>query len=650
MSSMRNRNMPLFPEMERDEEADDMISICSVLGVQVNTPGWPDVFGEKLHQYILSHNIPPIRTLSLFSGAGGLDIGFHDLGFEIASSVEIEEKFCATLEMNSGKGRFFPHSRVNCIDIKQFTGDDLGKIDWIIGGPPCQTFSAAGRRASGVLGTFDERGTLFREYVRLLKKLKPKGFLFENVYGITGAQNGEPWKEITNAFKEAGYILHYRVLDAADYGVPQHRERLIIVGLETGSFLFPRPTHGPDSIGEMPFYNAGTAVKGISLPEEETKKSINGRYGHLLKEIPPGLNYSFFTKEMGHPRPIFAWRSKFSDFLYKADPEAPVRTIKASGGQYTGPLSWENRYFSLHEYKRLQTFPDKYELNGTKQTAIKQIGNSVPPQLARMLALAIRIQIFNTKFPFKLATISESYKLSFRKRKRDLTKTYQEKAQSALRGQKSDNVLAICKNDSFYLSINERFEYNRSEKDGDYKVSVIWSQEMLNIEVRPLRTPQCTHYIAVDIEPRTTWTLPVRTIRLHALNTNDWHTLTAAWKVLDKELILNRIKADLTQLNGYYQSASQIQCRLTTNVSNDANIFRAILHGACTQRNLKTANLAHLWNVQEEEVLSKAKMLKELGYEVRNINTNPLMNKGEWLIPYKFPTLVPQSIQLYKSL
>lgn len=92
---------------------------------------------------------------------------------------------------------------------------------------------------------------------------------------------------------------------------------------------------------------------------------------------------------MGHPNPIFAWRSKFSDFLYKADPNVPVRTIKAQGGAYTDPVHWDNRFFAYPEYKRLQTFPDDYEISGTKQIAIKQIGNSVPPQMARMMAIAI---------------------------------------------------------------------------------------------------------------------------------------------------------------------------------------------------------------------------------------------------------------------
>ena len=279
--------------------------ICDSLGCENNIPAWPDDFGKAIRKYLKDHSIPVIHTLSLFSGAGGLDIGFHDVGFEIVESVEIEAKFCRTLELNSGKGKRFESARVNNVDIREFSGNHLGKIDFIIGGPPCQTFSAAGRRANGVLGMTDVRGMLFREYVRLLQELSPVGFLFENVYGIVGAQGGEAWAEILKSFSEIGYKLYYRVIDAADYGVPQHRERLIIVGLKEGEFKFPRPTHGPDSLDDEPFYNAETAITGITITSDEEKRGIGGRYGALLNDIPPGLNYSFYTEKMGHPNPIF---------------------------------------------------------------------------------------------------------------------------------------------------------------------------------------------------------------------------------------------------------------------------------------------------------------------------------------------------------
>ena len=198
----------------------------------------------------------------------------------------------------------------------------LNDIDFIIGGPPCQTFSAAGARAAGVNGIDDDRGNLFKQYVRILKQINPKGFLFENVYRIVGAQGGKPWKLIQEAFRDAGYKLYWRILDAADFGVPQFRERLIIVGLKEGMFKFPCPTHGPDSTDNRHYYSASIAIEGVNSKVGGGK--VGGRHGHLLKDIPAGLNYSFYTDRMGHPTPYFGWRSKFSDYLYKADPDTKV--------------------------------------------------------------------------------------------------------------------------------------------------------------------------------------------------------------------------------------------------------------------------------------------------------------------------------------
>lgn len=628
-------------------EGDDITVICESLNCPCNTPGWPDRYGEALYNYTLNNGLRRIRTLSLFSGAGGLDIGFHDLGFDIVQTVEIEEKFSATLDLNSGKGKKFEGTKNNCVDIREFTGDDLGPIDFIIGGPPCQTFSSAGRRGGGVLGTTDPRGVLFREYVRLLKKLNPVGFLFENVYGIIGAQGGEAWREIQNSFSEVGYRLFFRVVDAADYGTPQHRERLIIVGLRQGVFKFPRPTHGPDSLNNQPFYNAGTAVSGLKLTAEEMKTGIGGRYGSLLPAIPPGLNYSFFTSEMGHPNPIFAWRSKFSDFMYKADPEVPVRTIKAQGGQYTGPLHWDSRYFSYSEFKRLQTFPDDYQISGNKQVAVQQIGNSVPPQLARTLALAIRIQVFGDEFPFKMSLLDDYEELTFRKRKGELTAHYREKARQAIAGIKSQTKGVISNSRTFFLSIGERFKYIENENEGDYSVCVEWG-EYLNVTVTPKNSKSRTP-IRIVVTPKSEWTLPISHIEM-VINSSSWMAVTAAWKVVDRELVIHKLKADLVQLNGYYQYESQIVCQITCGRVANSKIIKTIYSGILTGRNITTEELAKAWGVKEDEVLAKSQFLRDLGYEVRNSKTNPQLDDNVWILPYKFPTLLPESVQLSKSL
>ena len=641
--------LTLFSRVDCDKTFNAM---CDAIGCEGNAPAWPDRFGNAIRKWLFDNRVTPIRTLSLFSGAGGLDIGFSDIGFEIIESVEIEDKFCETLEMNTGAGKRFPGSKVNCIDIRHYTAEHLGAIDFIIGGPPCQTFSAAGRRANGVLGTTDARGVLFREYVRLLSELNPKGFLFENVYGIVGAQNGEAWREILHAFSNVGYRLFYRILDAADYGVPQHRERLIIVGLKNGVFKFPQPTHGPDSVDNQPFYNAETAVEGVHSRESVESNRLGGRFAGLLDAIPPGLNYSFYTEEMGHPNPVFAWRSKFSDFLYKADPNTPVRTIKANGGAYTGPLHWENRFFTLEEYKRLQTFPDDYEISGNKQIAIRQIGNSVPPQLARMMAIAIRQQVFGTVFPFQISLLEDYEELTFRQRKHLLTAIYRKKAEMAIRALKEEPG-SLPGSRAYCCTISKvfRFAVVPAQK-ADYCVDVVWDDDLV-ITVKDVQSAEADPdpgYV-IRLEARDgNWTIGVRRVRL-IVKTKSPLGYTVAWKAFEKELIDNNIKADLIQLNGYYQYLPRIIA--TTEVI--ANVpYQTVISSILNMRDIpvicSTREIAQLWKIGEETVFEAAQYLRSLGYEIRNHATNPQISEDHWLVPYIFPTLTPLSVQLWKKL
>lgn len=625
-------------------------NICDLLGCDAESPAWPDHFGKALKNWLIDNNIPKIRTLSLFSGAGGLDIGFSDIGFDIVASVEIEKKFCETLQYNTGTGKYFEHSQVYCSDIRNFTGDNLGKIDFIIGGPPCQTFSAAGRRANGVLGTSDSRGVLFKEYVRLLKKLSPVGFLFENVYGIIGAQGGEPWHQILQAFSEIGYNLHYRVIDAADYGVPQHRERLIIVGLKQGTFKFPRPTHGPDSIEEQPFYNAEKALQGVFSNETDMENKLSGRYAHLLDAIPPGLNYSFYTEKMGHPTPVFAWRSKFSDFLYKADPNTPVRTIKASGGAYTGPLHWNNRFFKYEEYKRLQSFPDCYHISGSKQIAVKQIGNSVPPQLARIMAIAVQQQVFNVKFPFELSLLDENEILTFRKRKSALSESYRKKAQKFLSNSRNvDTVRGFSRR--YFCNISDNFQFEMTEEDkAIFEANIVWGKG-LTITIFEKFSSSIESRMKVLITPNMgKWPLAVEYVEL-CINSVRNLAFTAAWKAFELELVHNCIKADIVQLNGYYQYIPKLRCKCEYQADYPfGSILKNILEGNAISKIQNTQELAEKLNIQGSDVLLVSEHLKSIGYEIRNHFTNPQIEIDNWLIPYSFPTLTPRSVQLRKKL
>lgn len=394
--------------------------------IELENTIWPFARGEErcpIKGQIIAHPI----TLSLFSGAGGLDIGFHRVGFRIVGCVEVEKDFCQTLELNLGKN-LDAHCQIINTDIRELIPEDIVSehIDFIIGGPPCQSFSAIGRRAGGIEGALDKRGNLFEHYCRLVEYFQPRGFLFENVRGILSSNQGKDWERIVKTFASLGYQLSYRVLDCADYGVPQHRERLIMVGTQFGltPFKFPKPIHGPDSSGKVPYVSALQAIADLQDPLEPVH-SYSGKYGKLLEEVPPGHNYHFFTQEMGHPEPRFAWRSRFSDFLYKADPEKPVRTVVAKLGAYSGPFHWKNRKFTLEEFKRLQSFPDDYEFAGGLNRALQQIGNSVPPAFSEQLAKAVLQELFGV--PLGVGLIEANDRLSFDQRKSKKAKSTRSK-------------------------------------------------------------------------------------------------------------------------------------------------------------------------------------------------------------------------------
>lgn len=359
-----------------------------------------------------------IRVASFFAGAGGLDLGFHQAGFDIAYASDMDSDCCKTLRQNKGVSTS-EQSEIHCGDIRAIDFSTLPEdIDLVVGGPPCQSFSASGRRAGGAAGRLDDRGNLFEAYRDIIRHLKPKAFVFENVRGILATNKGQDWTAIVAAFNQLGYKVDFRLLDAADYGVPQHRERMFLVGHRSATpFLFPRPLVGPDSQYQTPHVSPREAFKGLRVRNQEAEnlKFEGGKYSHLLTEVPEGQNYLFFTAKRGHPNPVFAYRSRFSDFLYKAHRDYPMKTIIASPGKYTGPLHWDNRYFSIAEYKAIQGFPQDYEFYGERASVVKQIGNSVSPKIAYCLAKAVAQQIFGTEDRSEL--LGQDELLTFDKRK-----------------------------------------------------------------------------------------------------------------------------------------------------------------------------------------------------------------------------------------
>lgn len=623
------------------------------LDIDPNKPAWTDDFGSKIN--LALKNKVSLNILSLFSGGGGLDIAFGDVGFNILECVEIEKKFTKTLQANIK----FEDTKITCADIRKFNSN-YKTVDFIIGGPPCQTFSAAGVRAAGVNGIDDERGTLFEEYVRILQDLKPQGFLFENVYRIVGAQKGKPWRLIQKAFKNAGYRLFWRIIDAADYGTPQHRERLIIIGLKKGNFFFPYPTHGPDSKDNRPYYNSGLATKGTDI--SNCKIGINGRHGYLLDDIPPGLNYSFYTEKLGHPNPIFGWRSKFSDYLYKADPKTPVRTIKAQGGQYTGPFSWKNRPFTIDEIKRLQTFPDEYKIIGNRQTVIMQLGNSFPPQTGRILALSVLNQVFKIELPFSIDHMPDNFQLGFRKRKSALSKIYATKAKNAiqkltLQGKiKSSRTANDTGCNIQYLHTNLELTDTDSIDAIDFSIDFCLNKKSWILNCNSLDEKNKKFYeFSINLSEKHKLLLGTKSVTL-ASNRNDYWSITALWKFLEKLIKKYAHKDDLIQLFGYYQyrSESVIKLSVFDDELKKKHFWKLIdyLNSGLIPvgKSIRLSEIQEITETDSKICITSLKLLKEIGFEIRSHKTNPQIQKDSYLLPYPFPTLNGRSLQRLTNL
>ena len=380
-----------------------------------------------------------IPTLSLFSGAGGLDLGFHAAGFEVTAAVEIEEDYCASLRANVGIGKWYgPNMEIHCIDVQEFARqvaagkyNDAG-IECIIGGPPCQTFLQPADGLVGFSALLTNEASYSWPTATSWRRCAPRPLSLRTSTGCPVPMEADPGARSSRRFRGIGYTLRSEVVDAADYGVAQHRERLLMVGSLDAEFVFPKPTHGPDSGTDTPLVSSLDAIRDLQDPDEPSYDNLGGRYGHLLPLVPPGLNYPFFTKEMGHPEPVFAWRSKFHDLLYKVDPSNPVRTIKARPGKFTGPFHWKNRHFTADELRRLQSFPDSYRLVAAYNKVVEQIGNSVPPRLAYVMAVSVREQLLEHGTTLTYQRRPPIFRSTFRIRQRERNRLFHVIAQKAI--------------------------------------------------------------------------------------------------------------------------------------------------------------------------------------------------------------------------
>ncbi len=281
--------------------------------------------------------------------------------------------------------------------------------DLLVGGPPCTPFSKSGFWLEWKRNGLDPSASLLQAYTRVLAEAQPQAFILENVYALTyNNQASRPaYERLLREISDAGYAFDAKVLNAADFGVPQVRPRLFIVGAPVGSPQpqLPDPTHTGmwerrmSGGGTTPHVTAGQALTDLQC-EPEPGEVLGGQYAHLLPGIPPGENYLYYTAERGHPEPLFKWRSRYWSFLLKLDPKRPSPTIQAQPGPNVGPFHWENRRLRVGEIKRLFTFPDEFELVGTRASIQAQLGNAVPPLLAERVAEQVFAAIYELSISY----------------------------------------------------------------------------------------------------------------------------------------------------------------------------------------------------------------------------------------------------------
>jgi DNA (cytosine-5)-methyltransferase 1 len=368
-------------------------------------------------------NARSIPVIDLFAGAGGLALGAAAAGGTVRLSVELDPVACVTLKEN----RTSEEHAVREADITECTGPvlrrlaGLGRSDplVVVGGAPCQPFSkaaywtepgqeAAFRRARSagedatkplapVEPRADGRRTLVEHFTRLVLESRADGFVFENVLAITHPRNRPMLDALINELGSAGFKIAVVRANAVAYGVPQRRERVFVLGSQAATPVEPPHTHrtvrekprpGEAYLEPMPVVRpALTPFKSKRFFEPE--EVVTGRWAEHLRSVPPGWNYKAHTAWGGHPNPTFVTETRFWNFLLKLDPDLASWTIAASPGPWTGPFHWDSRRLRIPELAALQGFPIDYAFAGSRRERVRQIGNAVPPPVARHMVGAV---------------------------------------------------------------------------------------------------------------------------------------------------------------------------------------------------------------------------------------------------------------------
>lgn len=343
--------------------------------------------------------------ISLFAGAGGLDLGFDAVGFETILQTDIDLHSCVTLQWGKaearrrgldlfGRSTIFPANicDVNARKLLQFAQARAGEVDVLAGGPPCQAFSVFGSRK----GSKDPRGRLVFEYLRILSAIRPKAFVFENVYGLLSIEKGRIFEEVCERLASPAKGLKYELsvhrVDAADYGVPQFRDRIFIIGDSEGrSVSAPPPLTSSESmtLGQplSRWRTVGDAFRGLPAMTDQ----VPNHTGRVHSER---IISRYASLVAGQRDPLTR--------INKLDLSRPSFTIivgsdKGGGKGHVHPV--EPREVTSRESARIQTFPDWWRFSGTSRHPIRQVGNAVPPLLGASVGAALARQLFDLDVP-----------------------------------------------------------------------------------------------------------------------------------------------------------------------------------------------------------------------------------------------------------
>jgi DNA (cytosine-5)-methyltransferase 1 len=329
-----------------------------------------------------------IRVVSLFSGCGGLDLGFEQVGdYKTLWANDFKHEACQTFRRHFGD--IIVEGDVEQID--PYNNSSVPDCDLVLGGFPCQDFSIIWKQP----GLNGERGNLYKSFLRFVDAKKPKAFVAENVKGILTANKKKAIKQIIEDFQniEPGYVVIPHLYNFAEYGVPEFRERVLIVGIrvDTGfKFKHPAPTHGVGE-GLKPFVTVRDAFKNVrEVPYNNEFLKVQERTKKIISLIPEGGNFTDIPKES----PYYV-KGMISHVYRRVKLDEPSKTIIAAGGGGTWGYHYpENRPLTNRERARIQSFPDDFVFEGNTTEVRRQIGNAVPPVGVHAIAQALKPLFF----------------------------------------------------------------------------------------------------------------------------------------------------------------------------------------------------------------------------------------------------------------